>query len=60
MSPQELETVISAETGQLLSIEMQMHHGPYSSLEQIISWKERISGIRKRIRAAILEYSENK
>lgn len=59
MSSQDLETAISAETGQLLSIEMQMHNGPYSSIDQIITWKERISGIRKRIRATIAEYSEN-
>lgn len=59
MSSQDLETAISAETGQLLSIEMQMHNGPYPSIDQIITWKERISGIRKRIRATIAEYSEN-
>ena len=57
MSPQDLETAIAAETGQLLSIEMQMHHSPYTNMEQIISWKERISGIRRRIRAIITEYT---
>lgn len=59
MTAQDIETFIAGETGQLLAIELEMHQCSIRDCCQIIQWKERINGIRRRIRAIVADYTDN-